>query len=499
MDSLPPKIRVLHVDDEPELAELTAIYLRREDDRFVVESATSVSEAQEMFSVREYHCVVSDYDMPGQSGLDFLTTLRETHPRIPFILYTGKGSEEVASDAISAGVTDYLQKETGSGQYAILANRIKNTVASYNAQDSIRETKQRFAELAENSENVLYSFTGDWSELLFINSAFEDIWGIPVEALDESPEVFLEHIHENDRKMARESMEKLANGAPDEIEYRVMNPEQGLQWVRGQSKPIFGDDGSVVRIVGYVQDITEYKEDHGLHVIETATEGISLVEPDGTFSYVNPAFATLFEYERSELVGRSWKQLYHNEEAERLEHRILPDVAETGYWSGETVRLTKHGDRRITDHRLAQTESGSIVCTAQDITRERRAASKQHGEFYYLFEEAATSTFYTLDHEGYVTRWNDRAEDVLGYSVEDCLGTHLGAFLSPDTAGGQRAEELIESARTDGEVTAELEWTRDDESTFTATTTIVASYTAAGTLRGFGVVLAPVDAPTTPA
>lgn len=96
------------------------------------------------------------------------------------------------------------------------------------------------------------------------------------------------------------------------------------------------------------------------------------------------------------------------------------------YWSGETVRVTKQGDRRITDHRLAATESGSIVCTAQDITGERTTASTQHGEFYFLFEGEDESAFYTLDHEGYVTRWNDRVEDVLGYSIEASLGTHLG-------------------------------------------------------------------------
>jgi|AntRauMinimDraft_3_1070383.scaffolds.fasta_scaffold00667_4 PAS domain S-box-containing protein len=499
MDSLPPRIRVLHVDDEPDLAELTATYLRREDDRFIVESKSSVSDSLEAFSAGEFHCIVSDYDLPEQSGLDFLTTLRETHPRVPFILYTGKGSEDVASEAISAGVTDYLQKEMGSSQYAILANRIKNAVASYNAQESIRETEQRFAELAENSDDVLFSFTADWSQLLYINSAFEDIWGVSAETLSDSPGVFLNRIHKNDRKKARESMEKLSNGVPDEIEYRVMHPERGLRWIRGQSKPIFGDDGSIVRIVGYVQDITEYRQDHVLRVIETATEGISLVEPDGTFSYVNPAFATLFGYRQSELVGQSWKRLYHNGEAERLEHRILPHVAEGKYWSGETVRVTKQGDRRITDHRLAATESGSIVCTAQDITGERTTAPTQHGEFYFLFEGEDGSAFYTLDHEGYVTRWNDRVEDVLGYSIEASLGTHLGALLSGDPAGKQRAEELTEAAEAETEVTANLTFQRGDGSTLTATTTVIASYTSAGTLRGFGVVLASADAPTTSA
>lgn len=50
------------------------------------------------------------YDMPRQTGIEFLETVREEYPGLPFILYTGKGSEEVAADAISAGVFDYLQK-----------------------------------------------------------------------------------------------------------------------------------------------------------------------------------------------------------------------------------------------------------------------------------------------------------------------------------------------------------------------------------------------------
>ncbi|WP_081927335.1 PAS domain-containing response regulator [Halobellus rufus] len=498
MNTLPSNIRVLHVDDEPDLTELTAMFLSREDDRFVVESETNVSDGLEAFSAGEFHCIVSDYEMPGQTGLDFLTAVREAHPRIPFILYTGKGSEDVASDAISAGVTEYLQKEAGSSQYTILANRIKNAVASYTAQETIRETEQRFSELAENSDDILFSVTADWDELLFINSAFEEIWGIPIETLEDTPDAFLTHVHEQDREKALSSMEKLSNGTPDEIEYRVVHPEQGVRWVRGQSKPIFDDEGSVVRIVGYVQDITAYKEDHGLRVIETATEGISLVEPDGTFSYVNPAFATLFGYERSELVGRSWKILYHNEEADRLEHSILPEVSKLGYWSGETVRLTKQGDRLVTDHRLAKTENGSIVCTARDLSGERSTAAHP-GEFYHLFENADEKAFYTLDHEGYVTRWNDNARDVLGYSIGDGLGIHLGTLLSSDGPDRRRADDLIESARIDGDVTTDVEWRQRDGSTFTAPATIIASYTSEGTIRGFGVMVTPAETGSLPA
>jgi CheY-like chemotaxis protein len=66
--------------------------------------------------------------MPGKDGIEFLQAVREAYPDLPFVLFTGKGSEAVASDAISAGVTDYLQKQSGTEQYELLVNRIRNAV-----------------------------------------------------------------------------------------------------------------------------------------------------------------------------------------------------------------------------------------------------------------------------------------------------------------------------------------------------------------------------------
>ena len=128
---MPQAIRVLHVDDDPELGRLTATYLEREDDRFEVRTATSAAEGFDTMGDPPPDCIVSDYDMPGRDGIEFLRMVREEYPELPFILFTGKGGEAVASDAISAGATDYLRKGSGTDQYGILANRIGNAVEQY--------------------------------------------------------------------------------------------------------------------------------------------------------------------------------------------------------------------------------------------------------------------------------------------------------------------------------------------------------------------------------
>lgn len=85
-------IQVIHVDDEPGFAEMTASFLERQDDRFDVETATSAAEGLDRITNRPPDCIISDYDMPRQNGIEFLRRIRENYPELPFILFTGKGS-----------------------------------------------------------------------------------------------------------------------------------------------------------------------------------------------------------------------------------------------------------------------------------------------------------------------------------------------------------------------------------------------------------------------
>ena len=177
MNVLPDTIHVLHVDDEPGFADMTATFLEREDEQFVVETATAASEALEYATENHVDCIISDYDMPDQNGIEFLEAVREECPELPFILFTGKGSEEIASDAISAGVTDYLQKESGTSQYAVLANRIQNAVEAFTAQ---RERQRHLDAIETSQEGIAILEDGCFS---YVNEAYADLYGYDPEEM----------------------------------------------------------------------------------------------------------------------------------------------------------------------------------------------------------------------------------------------------------------------------------------------------------------------------
>ncbi|MFD1564550.1 response regulator [Haloarchaeobius amylolyticus] len=123
------EIHVLLVDDEPGLPEAIGAYIERENDDMTVTTATSPLEAVTRLEEAPFDCIVSDYQMPAISGLDFLKAVREEDATVPFIVFTAKGSETVASQAIETGVTDYVQKGPDTERYDELAARIRKAVA----------------------------------------------------------------------------------------------------------------------------------------------------------------------------------------------------------------------------------------------------------------------------------------------------------------------------------------------------------------------------------
>lgn len=126
------------------------------------------------------------------------------------------------------------------------------------AEEKFAETSSRLEEIAAVSGDVLWMFNGDWSELLFTNPAFEDIYGMAVEEVEASPEVFLEAIHPDDVAAVEDAMDCLSAGNAVDMEYRVNPAENYRRWVWVQGQPIV-QDGEVVRIAGFTRDVTDRK------------------------------------------------------------------------------------------------------------------------------------------------------------------------------------------------------------------------------------------------
>lgn len=236
-------INVLHVDDNRDFAELVSEFIEREDSVFNVRTAASANRGLNKLVNQTVDCIVSDYEMPEMDGIEFLNAVRDEYPDLPFILYTAKGSESIASEAISAGVTDYVQKRSGSDQYEILANRIRNAVERTRAQ----RDRQRH-----------------------------------------------------------------------------------------------------------------------LDAIESAQEGVSILNEKGVFEYMNESYANLYGYDSNELIGEQLKTLFYESDIDRIQDELLSETEQREYWHGEVTGVRADGSTFIPSMTLAATDENCLVCTVRD-------------------------------------------------------------------------------------------------------------------------------------
>mgnify|MGYP006283736855 CR=1 FL=1 len=468
-DSTAP-IAVLHVDDEPDFADLTATSLEREADRFTVETATDTETGLERLREGTFDCVVSDYDMPGLDGIDFLEAVRAEAPERPFILFTGKGSEEVASEAISAGVTDYLQKAIGTSQFAILANRIEKAVAQRRARAAAVDTERRLQTIANNTNDILWMFSGDWDELKFINAAYEEIWGGSVDELHEAPRSFLERIHPDDRDRVCEAMADLSAGEPVDIEYRVNPDEDYGRWVWVQGQPILEEEGSSVEwVVGFARDVTERKtREERLQLMEQLVHAMNdgaVIAQDGVIEYANPRVTELTGHPIDDLVGRRMETFIaptHRETvADRHRARLAGDEAPPPVYEIEV--LGADGTPIPVEISVSRIDFGGEPATlslVRDITerkrrdRERRRLKQEYETVY----ETAQDAIFLLDvvyNDGEPAfefrRLNPAHEAISGLSSEairgqtpqEVLGDELGAEVAENYHRCAEAEAPI--------------------------------------------------------
>ncbi len=456
------EIRVLHVDDDTDFLEMAATFIEREDERVIVETAPGAGEGLDRLADESFDCIVSDYEMPGQDGIEFLKTVRGAHPELPFILFTGKGSEEIASEAVSAGVTDYLQKGSATSQYTVLANRISNVVEQYRSRRAIEETEQKLSQLAEHTDDILFMFDGQLRELLFFNSAYEEIWGAPAEELQEDPEAFLEYIHPEDRERVTAAMARNLEAESTEIEYRVNRPDGGQRWVLAETKPIPDGDGGIERIVGFVRDITDRKErERELRRKERQYQAVfndpnilvGSIDTDGTVLDINDTAMGYIDAELADVVGEPFWETPWFAHADAVQTQVrewIRRAAEGEYVEFEADLERPDGTpytvegvfRPVTD---ADGEVVSLLISDRDITertRRQRELERTNAMLSTLFDALPYGVL-VEDESRTVSAVNEQFLELFG------IDGSPGAHVDTDARGitGAVAEQAADPER----------------------------------------------------
>jgi PAS domain S-box-containing protein len=447
-------VRVLHLDDDDSFLELSKRVLESKHD---VEVVHETDPEAALGRLPEVDCVVSDYDMPPMNGIEFLETVREEYPDLPFILFTGKGSEEVAGEAISAGVTDYLQKGPDTERFTVLANRITNAVERYRAHKRAEATSERLRRIYERIDDGFVALDEEWQFTYVNQQGAELLDRPPAELLDTTIwDAFPGTIGSRFEEEYRHALEHQETVTFEEY-YEPMET-----WFEVRAFP--SESGLSV----YFRDVTERKERQLRQeaVFDNTYQFTGLVEPDGTLVEANETALEFVGADREEVVGEPlWETPWFqaSDETVAIAHRSVEAARGGEFYRDEFLIEGADGETIFIDYsvRPVHDETGEVallVPEGRDITerKERERQLREERAFTESLFEAMPDIFYAFDEDGNYLRWNDQFTDVTGYTdgeMDDLEPTEL----VPEGETELIADAVDEVLYGEGSVTVESE------------------------------------------
>ncbi len=127
-------------------------------------------------------------------------------------------------------------------------------------EQSLSESDERFRQIAENMDQIIWMVDVGMEKLIYINPAYERLFGKPVSSMYERLRSFIDSVHPNDRSKVASMVEARARGVHAAAEYRIIRADKSVRWIRSRSFPIKNADGITYRLGGTAEDITEEKE-----------------------------------------------------------------------------------------------------------------------------------------------------------------------------------------------------------------------------------------------
>ena len=170
--------RVLYVDDEETLLNVTRLYFEREGS-CSIDTAGSAEEGFRKMETSRYDAIICDFDMPDMNGIEFLSSMRSSGNDTPFIIFTRKGREEVVIDAFNAGADYYLQKGgQPKAQFAELLNTIRKAIESQRAKDEIRRKNEEIEAANRELTKKAMNCTEIWMNLSKAGTSWRKVFSV---------------------------------------------------------------------------------------------------------------------------------------------------------------------------------------------------------------------------------------------------------------------------------------------------------------------------------
>ncbi|MDH7510085.1 MAG: PAS domain S-box protein [Methanolinea sp.] len=428
-------ISVLCVDDDASLLDITRIYLEKTGD-FTVDTAESAIIALKKIKDNSYDAIVSDYQMPGMDGIAFLTLLRREYPDMPFLIFTGKGRDEVIIRAFERGADFYIQKGGDPrSQFTEMAHKIRTAVLFRKEQKARRESEARFRALIENASDII-RILDENGNIVFDAGSGESLLGYPPGFMvGKNP---LEFIHPDDQAVVRAALGEvfLRKNPGTPTDFRVRKADGSYIWVESIAKNLLGVPG-IDGIVVNTRSIEEQKradlairereealkasEENYRRLFEHAAEGILVAQGDRIVHH-NPALERILRYPSNVIRESPFVAFIHPDDREMVQtrhtRRMGGQETPTGYlfriirgdgqerllwitstpmtWSGEPANLSFVTD--ITDQRDVEKNRNLIGRILENSLNE-----------IYVFD-GQTLTFVAV---------NRGARENLGYSMEE--------------------------------------------------------------------------------
>jgi len=421
-------IHVLHVDDDTSILEISKQILI-EMGNFEIDHACCVDEALKKLAIGHFDVVISDYEMPQKDGLQFLKELREKKDEIPFILFTGKGREEVAIKALNLGADAYINKQGNPETvYGELSHSIVKTLESKNSKRLLAQSESKYFRLFNSSEVGMFRTMLHSSEILDINEKLLQILGYTREEMQGKPSTFCYA-----DAAQRQELEKIlqAEGQVVDFEIRIVNKQGEIKTCLLSSK-LYPEQEMVE---GSIIDVTESKkaelalaesEEKYKNLFENAPDVIVTIDLNGKITSVNKAI-TQHGFKENEIVGESIFKLVPIEYDQKM-LAGLRNIATGKPAHGEIEILTPNGRRSTEYNSNPIWKSGKVLgyqTVIRDITERKKAekaledSEEKHRK---LFEESLDAIFVADATTGVIIDCNFAASKLVGREKSELVG-----------------------------------------------------------------------------